>query len=172
MERWTGHYQDRAPLKRNHRHRDGSSEYHPLSVMEKLDIPPSAEELRKTIDTLTCGKAPGNDGIPSEVIKVAKASSLPSHLHQLQLIQCLDEGMVHQDMRDSNIITLYKNKGGRSNCNSYRGISLVSIVGKTFARVALNRLQSPAERVYTEAQCGFRAGRSTIDTTFSPRQLK
>ena len=122
--------------------------------MEELDIPPSAEELSKAIDILACGKAPGNYGIPPEVFKVAKASTLPNHFHEL-LLQCWDEVMVPQDMRDSNIITLYKNKGDRSDCNSYRGISLRSIVGKAFARVALNRLQSLAERVYTEAQCGF-----------------
>lgn len=77
-----------------------------------------------------------------------------------------------QDMRDANIITLYKNKGDRSDCNNYHGISLLSIVGKTFARVMLNRLQTLAERVYPEAQCGFRAERSTIDMIFSLRQLQ
>ena len=74
-----------------------------------------------------------------------------------------------QDMCDANIITLYKNKGDRSDCNNYRGISLHSIVGKTFARVMLNRLQTLAERVYPEAQCRFRAQRSTIDMIFSLR---
>ena len=76
-----------------------------------------------------------------------------------------------QDMRDANIITLYKNKGDRSDCN-YRGISFLSIVGKTFARVVLNRLQLLAERVYLEANCGFRAERSPIDMIFSLSQLQ
>ena len=76
-----------------------------------------------------------------------------------------------QDMRDANIITLYKNKGDRSDCNNYRGISLLSIVGKVIARV-LARLQKLAERVYPESQCGFRAERSTIDMVFSVRQLQ
>ena len=63
------------------------------------------------------------------------------------LLQCWEEGSVPRDMRDANIITLYKNKGDRSDCNNYRGISLLSIVGKTFAPVVLNRLQLFAERV-------------------------
>jgi len=58
-------------------------------------------------------------------------------------------------MRDAKIVTLYKNKAERSDCNNYRGISLLSIVGKVFARVILTRLQM-AERVYPESQCGFR----------------
>ena len=75
-------------------------------------------------------------------------------------------------MRDSKIITLYKNKGERSDCNNYRGISLLSIVGKVFARVILIRLQKLAERVYPESQCGFRSKRSTVDMIFSIRQLQ
>ena len=68
-----------------------------------------------------------------------------------------------QDMRDAIIVTMYTNKGD---------LSLLSIVGKTFARVILNRLQKLAERVYPEAQCCFRRARSTIDRLFSLRQLQ
>ncbi|KAL8581326.1 hypothetical protein ACOMHN_034405 [Nucella lapillus] len=106
--------------------------------------------------------------IHSLAIKAGKQTSFLEHLHNF-LPQCWEDGTVPQDMRDANIITLYKNKG---DCNNYRGISLLSIVGKAFARVVLNRLQSPAERVYPEAQCGFRAERSTIDMIFSLRQLQ
>ena len=44
-------------------------------------------------------------------------------------------------MRDANIVTLYKNKGDRSDCNNYRGISLFNIVGKLFAKVVLMKLR-------------------------------
>ena len=75
-------------------------------------------------------------------------------------------------MRDANVLTLYKNKGDRSNCNNYRGISLLSIVGKVFARVVLKRLQVLAEQVYPESQCSFHANRSTTDLIFSLKQLQ
>ena len=74
-------------------------------------------------------------------------------------------------MRDAKIITLYKNKGERSDCNNYRGISLLSIVGKVYACVILGRLQKIADRIYPESQCDFRAKRSTVDI-FSIRQLQ
>ena len=74
-------------------------------------------------------------------------------------------------MKDAKIVTLYKNKGETSDCNNYRGISLLSIVGKVYARVLQARLQKLAERIYSESQCGFRAGRSTVDMVFSLRQL-
>ena len=96
---------------------------------------------------------------------------LLTKLYEL-LCQCWEEGTVPQDMRDAIITTLYKYKGDRGDCNKYRFISLFSIVDKTFACVILNRLQKLAERVYPEAQCGFRRARSTIDMLFSLRQLQ
>ena len=74
-------------------------------------------------------------------------------------------------MRDANIVTLHKNKGDRSNCNNYRDISLLSVAGHFFARVALTRLQILTERTILESQCVFRTGRFTIYMMFSVRQL-
>ncbi|KAL9981879.1 hypothetical protein ACROYT_G010642 [Oculina patagonica] len=141
-----------------------------LASMEELDEMPTLEELSKAIDNLACGKAPGLDSIPAEVLKHGKPSILQP-LHEL-LCQCWEKEHIPQDMRDASIVTLYKNKGDRSDCN--RGISLLSIVGKValVVRVALGRLQSLASRVYPESQCGFRAGRSTVDMIFSLRQLQ
>ena len=50
-------------------------------------------------------------------------------------------------MIDCNIVTLCKNKRDRIDCNSYRRISQLGMVGKIFARVVLNRLQKVADRV-------------------------
>ena len=142
-----------------------------LPTMDELDSEPTMEEVNRALDALSSGKAPGGDSIPAEVLKCGKGGTLLRELHEL-LCQCWREGAVPQDMRDANIVTLYKNKGDRTDCNNYRGISLLSIVGKLFARVILSRLQRLAERVHPESQCGFRAERSTIDMVFSLRQLQ
>ena len=71
-------------------------------------------------------------------------------------------------MRDANSFNLYKNK----DCNNYRVIYLLSIVGKVFAQALLINLQKLAERVYPESQCGFRAERSAVDMVFCLRQLQ
>ena len=170
MKRWAEHYQELYSRENivTDKAREGTEV---LPTMDELDAQPTIEELEKALDSLASGKAPGKDGIPPEVLKKSKESSLLKHLHDLLLL-CWEEGSVPQDMRDAKIVTLYKNKGERSDCNNYRGISLLSIVGKVFARVVLNRLQNLAERVYPESQCGFRAARSTIDMVFSVRQLQ
>ena len=121
--------------------------------------------LHLSIDT-----QPVKDCIPEEVIKASK-SSLLEPLHNL-ILKCLEEGEAPKDMRNANIITLYKNKGDFSDCNNYRGISILSIVGKLFARIILRRLQVLEERIYPESQCGFRSKKSTVDMIFSLCQLQ
>ena len=124
--------------------------------MYELDDEPTEHELSEAINGLTSGKAPGNDKIPTEAIKENKDVLLP-HLHKL-LIRCWRDGKVPYDMLDSSIVALFKNKGDKGDCNNYRGISLLSVTGKAFARVILKRLQRLAERILPESQCGFRAG--------------
>ena len=75
-------------------------------------------------------------------------------------------------MTDANVVTIYKSKGARGDCNNYRGISLLNIVGKLFAKIVLMKLRVLADRIYPESQCGFRAKRATIDMIFSLRQLQ
>ena len=141
-----------------------------LPVLEKLNEESTFDELSKALDFIATGKAPGKDGIPAEVLKCCKGS-LITELHEI-LHLCWRDSEVPQDVRDANIITLYKYKGDRSNCYNYRGISLLSIVGKLFAHISLKRLHVLAERVYPESQCRFRANRSTIDMVFALRQLQ
>lgn len=167
LNRWVEHYSD---LYSAEHHLDETLQLPSLPELTDLDAEPSIAELSGAIDDLSTGKAPGSDAIPAELLKTNKDALLP-RLHQL-LIQCWREGTVPHDMRTANIVTMYKNKGDKGDCNNYRGISLLSTTGKAFARVILNRLQRLADRVLPESQCGFRSERATIDMIFSIRQLQ
>ena len=59
-------------------------------------------------------------------------------------------------------------KGSINNPENYRGITLLSVLGKLCSRLLNNRLTSWAERynVYIEAQAGFCSGISTSDNIF------
>ncbi|XP_037780222.1 uncharacterized protein LOC119576642 [Penaeus monodon] len=140
-------------------------------VIEELDELPSIEEISKAIEQLKCGKAAGVDGIPPEIWKDG-GPTLHSKLHEL-LVCCWEQSKLPRDLRDAVIITLYKNKGEKSDCSNYRGITLLSIAGKVFARVLLNRLlPTIAEDHFPETQCGFRTNRGTTDMVFVLRQLQ
>ena len=80
-----------------------------LPVMVELNEEATEEELRKAIDCLSAGKAPGEDGISPEVVKQGQ-EVLINDLHEL-LCLCWKEGAVPHDMRATKIVTLYKNKG-------------------------------------------------------------
>ena len=80
--------------------------------------------------------------------------------------------MMPDDFHDALIVSLYKKKGSRSDCGNYRGISLLSVAGKIFARIILNRLITVSEQTLPEVQCGFMPSRSTVDMIFAVRQLQ
>ena len=142
----------------------------PLPTMEELDAIPILEELGKAIESLTCAKAPGNDGIPQTWSGTARPPFCSLYTTPFPSVRV--KVVFHsQDTRDSKIVTLYKKKGDKSDCNNFRGISLLSIMGKLYARALLVHPQQLVERVYPESQYGFRAERSTEDMILSFRQL-
>ena len=46
---------------------------------------------------------------------------------------CWEKGIVPQDLIDAVIVSFYKNKGVKSDCSNYRGITLLSVAGKILA---------------------------------------
>ena len=58
----------------------------------------------------------------------------------------------------------------KSQCQTYRTISLISHPSKVMLRVILN-LKAKAEGLLAEEQAGFRAGRSTVGQIFNCRVL-
>ncbi|VDL95520.1 unnamed protein product [Schistocephalus solidus] len=83
------------------------------------------------------------------------------------------QGKVPQDFKDATILHLYKRKGNWKLCDNYRGISLLNIAGKIFARILLNRLNGHLEQgLLPESQCGFRRHRGKNDMVFAARQLQ
>ena len=65
------------------------------------------------------------------------------------------------------LIPLHK-KGSKNIARNYRGITLLSVLGKLFTRVLNNRLDPWAEMydIYVEAQNGFRRRWGTVDSAF------
>ena len=65
------------------------------------------------------------------------------------------------------IVPIFK-KGDINEVSNYRGITLLSTLGKLFTRILNNRLNKWAEEynVYIEAQAGFKKHMSTIDNIF------
>ena len=54
-------------------------------------------------------------------------------------------------------------KGDLSNCGNYRGIMLLSIPGKVFYRILLDRMKDVIDPQLRDQQAGFRKDRSCTD---------
>ena len=49
------------------------------------------------------------------------------------------------DWRSAVVVPLYKSKGERTECCSYRGISLLSVFGKIYAGIIVDRIRKVTE---------------------------
>lgn len=54
-------------------------------------------------------------------------------------------------------------KGDLSKCSNYKGISLLSVPGKVFSRVILERVKDTVDSQFRDQQAGFRKNRSCTD---------
>ena len=110
---------------------------------DMVTTPPDAnttvDEVIAVINRVRNGHAPGSDGIPAELLKCAIEPAART-LHFL-FIHVWRMGHIPSDWRDGIIITLYKGKGPKSDCSSYRPITLLYVPGKVFTHVLLARIQ-------------------------------
>ena len=135
-----------------------------------LCIPIMMEDLEKALQETRRGKAPGLDGISPEILKLG-GCKLKAYLLSLYNT-CWQRQTLPQDFKDALIITIYKRKGDKWNCDNHCSISLLSITGKVLAKIMLNTLKTISEQLLPETQCGFCAGRSTANMIFTLRQLQ
>ena len=137
-----------------------------LGVMfQELDEQISISEIRKATLSLKNGKIGGPDFILNEFLKYG----IDNMLHYLHALfnKIFDTGYFPDIWGDGFIVPLHK-KGSIENVENYRGITLLSVVGKLFTSILNARLNSWAEQyhIYIKAQSGFRKGMSTVDNCF------
>jgi hypothetical protein len=76
-----------------------------------------------------------------------------------------------QQRKESIIVPIYK-KGDKTDCNNYRGISLLSTAYKILSNILLARLTPYVNEIIGEDhQCGFRRSSSTMEQIFYIRQI-
>ncbi|KAI3356949.1 hypothetical protein L3Q82_003594 [Scortum barcoo] len=68
---------------------------------------------------------------------------------------------------DSSITRAEVTEGDRRVCSNYRGITLLSLPGKVYARVLERRIRPIVDPRIQEEQCGFRPGRGTVDQLYT-----
>ena len=115
------------------------------------------------------GKAAGKDEVTGEMIK-GGGNKVVDWIWRL-CNTAFESGVVPEDWRSAVIFPIYKNKGKRNECSNYRGICLLSVVGKIYAGILVDRVCKLTEGLSEDKQGGFRAGRGCVDQTFTMKQI-
>ncbi len=121
---------------------------------------PTKEEIREAIKQLKSGKAAGPDNIPAEALKADVENAV--NLFYPLFKKIWEEGQIPMEWKEGHLIKLPK-KGDLTNCNNYRGITLLSIPSKVFNRIILNRIKDAVDTRLHDQQAGFRKERSCTD---------
>ena len=127
----------------------------------------STFEVEMTLEKLKRYKSPSIDQIPAELIKTG-GRTIHSDIHKL-INSTWNKEELPEQWKESIVVPIYR-KGDKTQCNSYRGISLsfnsisfLLITYKILSNILLSRLTPYAEEIIGDHQCGFQHNRATTD---------
>ena len=98
---------------------------------------PSAFEVELAIEKLKSHKSPGIDQIPEELIK-AGIRTIRFAIYKL-IISIWNKVELPEEWKESIIVPIH-NKVDKTDCNNYRGISLLPTMYKILYNILLSRL--------------------------------
>lgn len=124
----------------------------------------SVEEIEIAIKRIKNKKAPGMDGINPEIVKTLWKTDKDILLKLFN--SCLKESSFPESWRQARLRPILKDiQKDPASVNSYRPIALLSVMGKLYERIIVNRIQNLYEEqgLSSNTQFGFRSGRGTDD---------
>jgi len=128
-------------------------------------VPPiTPQELERAGKRLKAGKAPGPDGIPNEVLKIA--IKLQPQMFLKTFNSCLEEGTFPRQWKQARLVLLRKGDKPEDLPSSYGLLCMLDTDGKLFERIICNRIEeyyATSQNGLSSNQYGFRKGKSTVD---------
>ena len=137
-----------------------------LQVMfDELNIPFSAQQILSACSEIKNNRSVGPDIVINEFFKYG-SMQLERYINSL-FNKIFDMGYFPLKWFEEYMIRLF-NKGDPEKPENYRGITLLSTLGKLMTRILNNRLNNWAEyyHVYVEAKAGFRKNMGAVDNIF------
>jgi hypothetical protein len=139
-----------------------------IHTTEPLVPGPSHFEVEISIAKVNKYKSPDSDQIPTELIQ-AGGETLVSVIHKFINSVCNKEEL--PDQWKESIILLVHKMGDKTDCNNYRGISLLINFIQNSINILLSRLSPCIDEIIGDHQCGFRHNRSTTYQIFCIHQV-
>ena len=123
-------------------------------------------EYKLAKEVIKEGKSCGVDEIRPEIFKLCNIDDIILYFCNKALL----DKMKQKQWSILNIIPIHK-KGDLSLGSNYRGISLTSLVAKTYNRMILNRIRPHLDCHLRKNKNGFRSGRTTTSQILALRRL-
>jgi hypothetical protein len=111
--------------------------------LEMMGVP-TREEVKVAVNKLKNNKAPGPDGIPSEILKEGY-KCMEDSIYEL-IVQIWDREKIPSSWAEALICPIHK-KGNVQNCENSRGISLVNIAYRVLSVVLYGRLKPYMDKI-------------------------
>ena len=138
------------------------------NVMNIETEKPTRVEILRSIKALKKNKAPGIDSLQAELLQAD--SELTTDILSDLMNVIWEEETLPRDWQQGLIVKLPK-KGDLSNCDNWRGITLLSVPSKVFCKILLQRIEGEIDKKLREEQAGFRRNRGCIDQIFALRNI-
>ena len=160
LERWTEHFAEllkEAEDKEKENHRGNPTPTikpdHAQEQVQEICQEPTRNEVERAIQRKKNNRAPREDTIVAELIKYG-GHGIVEAVHELIKLIWTTENMP-QEWDTGKICPIHK-KGGKLECNNYRGITLLNNTYKIFSSILNERMKTATEKIIGEYQCGFR----------------
>ena len=142
------------------------AEDHCLFTNEFINNDFTSVEVKNVLSHLKNNKSAGADLILNEFLKYSNDVMCTVLTKLFNVV--LNSGVVPEAWTKGIIIPIYKKKGDDTDPNNYRGISLLSCIGKVFTSLVSSRISTYVENfeILGGEQAGFRKKYSTVDHVF------
>jgi hypothetical protein len=133
-----------------------------------LDRPFDDAEIEAGVNALAYYKAQAEDGTLNPMYKCG-GTEMVKHLKSL-FNYLLDRELVPASWQRAVVVNLFKD-GEAEDPSNYRGIALISCLGKLYLSLWAKRLAKHAEGILSDTQGGFRGRRSTVDQCLAVHEV-
>ena len=130
----------------------------------------ATQEISDAIKRLKNGKSPGRDNVLNEILKSGEEYLITPLKRLFNIVFASNH--FPEEWSYGFIIPIFK-KGDHSLAENYRGITLLSCLGKLFTQILNKRLEHYLEdkEILPRELCGFRSNHSTIDCILTLKSL-
>jgi len=129
---------------------------------------PSAFKFELVTEKLKSHQSLGIDKIAVELIE-AGGRKIHYEIHKL-IISIWNKEELPAEWKKAIVVPMHK-KGDKTDCSSYRSITLLPTTYKISSKILLSRLNPYAEEIIGDHQCEIHCNRSTTDHIFCVHQI-